>query len=242
MPQISIIIPTLNEEALLPGILKQIANYAKMNKTKIEIIIADGGSTDNTYTISKEYSDTIFIDYDEKQTIAKARNSGARFAAGDILVFLNADIRIENIDTFFEEIHWFAEQQNYTAMTCPITVFPEEETNSDKRIHTLLNRYFHSLNTIGMGMGRGECQIIKKDVFWDVNGNNETLTAGEDFDLFTRLRKKGKILFNKKIRIYESPRRYRKIGYGKVILSWFKNSSSIVLCKKSISKKWEAIR
>jgi len=98
------------------------------------------------------------------------------------------------------------------------------------------------LNSVGMGMGRGECQVVRKDIFNKVGGNRENLTAGEDFDLFKRIRRHGKILFAKELCIYESPRRYRKIGYWNVTALWFKNSVSVVLKKKSLSREWEQVR
>ena len=56
-------------------------------------------------------------------------------------------------------------------------------------------------------MGRGECHILSKKMFEELGGDNEEFAAGEDFDLFARLRKKGKIRFLKSSLIYESARR-----------------------------------
>ena len=54
---------------------------------------------------------------------------------------------------------------------------------------------FKFLNFIGIGMARGECIIIKKSIFDELNGFNSLLAAGEDFDLFYRVSKKHKTLF-----------------------------------------------
>ena len=75
-----------------------------------------------------------------------------------------------------------------------------------------------------------------------MNGYNELLAAGEDFDLFKRIRKTGKILFERNLVIYESPRRYRKIGHFKILLTWLVNSFYILIVKKSKSQNWNAIR
>ncbi len=69
-----------------------------------------------------------------------------------------------------------------------------------------------------------------------------SLSAGEDFDLFKRIRKHGKILFANNLCVYESPRRYRKLGYSGVTWSWIKNSISIIFKNKSLSKEWEQVR
>ena len=62
-----------------------------------------------------------------------------------------------------------------------------------------------------------------------MNGYDETLTAGEDFDLFRRIRKADSIRFLSGGIIYESPRRYRKFGYRGVVWSWFKNAVALCL-------------
>jgi predicted glycosyltransferase involved in capsule biosynthesis len=98
------------------------------------------------------------------------------------------------------------------------------------------------LNFIGMGMGRGECQIVLAEYFKKVGGYNSALTAGEDFDLFRRLAKIGKIKFAKDILVYESPRRFRKYGYLRILMSWLLNSISVMFYNRSVSKDWEAVR
>ena len=57
----SIIIPTLNEEKALPKLLEQLSDKKYKNKYSYEIIISDGGSTDNTLTIADQYTDKIII-------------------------------------------------------------------------------------------------------------------------------------------------------------------------------------
>jgi predicted glycosyltransferase involved in capsule biosynthesis len=127
-------------------------------------------------------------------------------------------------------------------MACNVKVFPEEEIFADKIFHTFYNTYFRILNNMGVGMGRGECQVIRKDVFNKLCGYNEKLAAGEDFDLFKKIRKYGKILFATEICVYESPRRFRKFGYRGVTFSWMKNSLSVIFRNKSLSKEWEQVR
>jgi glycosyltransferase involved in cell wall biosynthesis len=239
----SIIIPTLNEDKLLPGILAQLNNKLLREKYSYEIIISDGGSTDKTLEIAGRLADRIICaDKKDVQTIAFGRNNGAYNSNGDVLIFLNGDVLIQDPFMFFEYIENKFLNSNYLAMTCKVNIAPVEETLVDKLFHGFYNSYFSMLNSVGMGMGRGECQVIRKDIFNKVGGNRENLTAGEDFDLFKRIRRHGKILFAKELCIYESPRRYRKIGYWNVTALWFKNSVSVVLKKKSLSREWEQVR
>ena len=242
MVKISVIIPTLNEEKLLEKTLSQFTDEIK-NKFRIEIIVTDGGSTDKTLSIAKKYSANVVENSSHlKQNISIGRNCGAEKASGAILVFLNADTQIQNVELFFSEMQTTLQKENVVGMTSFVRVNQEEEIFSDKLFHTFFNYYFWFLNVIGIGMGRGECHILSKKMFEELGGYNEEFAAGEDFDLFARLRKKGKIRFLKSSLIYESPRRYRKFGYGKILALWFRNAFSVLFLKKSHSKEWEVIR
>jgi len=238
----SIIIPTLNEEKLLPNILNQLSANGLKEKYGFEIIISDGGSSDNTLKIAEKHADRIVNNSGKLRTIAKGRNDGANVAKGEILIFVNGDILFENLEDFFRYVDTKFVPSEYSAMTCKVKVFPEEETKGDRIFHGFYNSYFKSLNKLGMGMGRGECQVIRKEVFDKVGGNHEHLTAGEDFDLYRRIKMCGKILFVDELCVFESPRRYRKLGYFNVTFSWLKNSVSVVLKKKSLSVEWEQVR
>ena len=239
----SIIIPTLNEEKLLPNLLSQLTKDKLMEEYNCEIIVSDGGSKDNTVGIAVTHSDTVKVhSLQTKQNIAAGRNEGARYANGEILIFINGDILFKNVSSFFDFLNKKFLLSKYSAMTCKVKVFPDEEKFSDKLFHSIYNTYFRLLNDFGLGMGRGECQVVRKNVFQDVGGYNESLAAGEDFDLFRRIRKTGKIFYANDMCIYESPRRYRKIGYNGVSWSWLVNGISVLFKNKSISKEWEQVR
>jgi glycosyltransferase involved in cell wall biosynthesis len=239
---ISVIIPALNEGKYISLILSQFTKEIR-NKFNIEVIVSDGGSTDNTAEISRKYTDMVILNESgHRQTIAEGRNIGAQQARGDILFFINADTSIDKIEFFFESILKEIERPGISAITCKVQVFPNEENLSDKIFHTFHNAYFAALNYIGVGMGRGECHILKREMFFRAGCYNEKIIAGEDFELFTRLARIGKIKFMRNLRIFESPRRYRKYGYLRIMASWFRNCVYIVLFKKSIPEEWEVIR
>lgn len=239
----SIIIPTLNEEKLLPDLLKQLTNPELTSIFSFEIIISDGGSNDNTLKIALNYADIIIVHTNDKlQSIAAGRNEGAKHATGDILFFLNGDIRIDEPLKFFNFVRNYFENSSYLAMTVFVSIFPEESNKMDRVFHFCFNHYFKWLNNFGIGMGRGECQIVRKEIFDEVKGYNDDFVAGEDFELFRRIRKKGDILYTGKIRVFESPRRFRQRGYFAVTWLWTKNGFSVLLKKRSISKIWEQVR
>jgi rSAM/selenodomain-associated transferase 2 len=84
--RISVIIPVLNEEKNLPGTLS-----ALMALRPDEIIIADGGSTDRTRVICKQFGLNILSTPPGR---ARQMNQGALKATGDVVLFLHADTRL----------------------------------------------------------------------------------------------------------------------------------------------------
>jgi glycosyltransferase involved in cell wall biosynthesis len=238
----SIIIPALNEEKIIQQVLFQFDEIIKKDYG-LEIIVSDGGSKDKTIDLVDHTVDKVIIHKENfKQNIARGRNQGARNSLGDVLIFLNADTLISDLNVFFDSVKRILENNSIVAIACPVKVFPEEEILVDKIFHFCYNNYVRLLNKFFMGMGRGECHIIRRNNYFNIGGYNEKLAAGEDFELYKRLRKTGKIHYLKNCVIYESPRRYRKFGYMKVFSEWLLNSFSIFLFKRSISKDWQEVR
>ena len=245
-PLVSVIIPVYMEEKILEKTLSVYTEELR-RKYHVELILSDGGSTDKTVEIAKKYADKVVVHKEKRrQTIAEGRNKGAEVANGDILVFINGDTVPANPEYFFEFISGISDKnskyKNSAALACTVSVAPEEKLFKDTLFYTVHNFYVRVLNKIGLGMGRGECQIVTADTFKKVKGYNSELTAGEDFDLYRRISKIGKVDFVKEIVVLESPRRFRKFGYIRIISSWIINSLSVMFLNRSVSKEWEAVR
>lgn len=242
MPRISVIIPTLNEEKLLPGMLAQFKPDI-LRAHDIELVVSDGGSTDRTVEIARTCAHTVVENKDGvRQTIAMGRNRGAECARGDILVFLCADTQVADPSVFFTVVSEEVMKPGIAALTCTVTVSPDVETLADRMYHGFYNWLFAMMNRVGMGMGRGECHIMRRRVYEQAGGYAESIVAGEDYDLFSRLERIGRVKFLKELRVYESPRRYRYYGYGRVTASWFMNFLSVFFLKRSLRREWKAIR
>jgi glycosyltransferase involved in cell wall biosynthesis len=240
MGKISVIIPTLNEEKLLGGMLEQ---FALLRSHAIELVVSDGGSTDATLAIARKYAHILVENRDGKrQTISIGRNRGAERATGDVFVFLAADTLFENAVTFFSVIEKEIANPSIAALTGSVSVYPAEERRIDRAYHGFYNWLFFMMNRVGMGMGRGECHIMRRDVFEKVHGYAEDIAAGEDYEIFQRLKKVGEVKFLRELRIFESPRRYRRLGYLRVTGAWFLNFLSVFFLGRSVRKEWKPIR
>ena len=95
-PDLSVIIPTLNEGQSLPRLLKELAAQQGLS---LDIIVADGGSADSTTDHCLEFSQKNDISLRLLQTSAgrgHQQNYGAQAATGDELLFLHADTYLED--------------------------------------------------------------------------------------------------------------------------------------------------
>lgn len=245
-PKFSIIVPVFQEEKIIESHLTLFTEQLR-KEFNFELIVSDGGSTDNTAIIAEKYADIVVVhSSDERQTISQGRNRGADVASGEILVFLNVDSVPADLNKFISIILEFADKKgkygDCAALACNVNGFPDEVLLKDKIFYLLHNNYVNFLNLIGLGMGRGECQIVRSNTFKEVGGYNDNIVAGEDFDLYRRISKISKVRFDKNVLVYESPRRFRKYGYIKTIFFWILNSLTVWWFGKSVSKEWEAVR
>ena len=86
--QLSIIIPTYQEAGLIEATLEPLQS---MREQGVEVILADGGSTDDTVAVATPMIDKVVI---SSKGRARQMNAGADVAIGDWLLFLHADTRL----------------------------------------------------------------------------------------------------------------------------------------------------
>ena len=108
LPTISVIIPTFNSERTLETCLKSIVNqdYPRRN---LEIVVADGGSTDRTLEIAEEYADKVVMN--PLRTGEAGKAVGARNAAGDLLAFIDSDNVLPRRDWFRRMVEPFEDPE-----------------------------------------------------------------------------------------------------------------------------------
>lgn len=102
---ISVIIPVYNEEANIMNTLHAIYSNTALPD---EVIVADGGSTDNTVQCIREYFPQVTIVDNPEKNAASGRNAGIQHAKGEIIAFTDGDCIvskrwIENISNAFND-------------------------------------------------------------------------------------------------------------------------------------------
>ncbi len=85
---LSIIIPVLNEQALIVPCLQALQYLRDCGH---ELIVVDGGSTDQSAVLAEPYADKVYV---SAQGRALQMNVGASKAAGSLLLFLHVDTRL----------------------------------------------------------------------------------------------------------------------------------------------------
>ncbi|MGH8479847.1 MAG: TIGR04283 family arsenosugar biosynthesis glycosyltransferase [Gammaproteobacteria bacterium] len=92
-PRLSIVVPCLNEEAV---IVEALTALDPLRRRGTELILVDGGSSDETLALAGPWVDCVLTGLPGR---ARQMNTGAGEARGDILLFLHADTRLpQNAD------------------------------------------------------------------------------------------------------------------------------------------------
>ncbi len=221
----SVIIPTYNEEKYLPILLENIPK-------DIEIIIADNFSTDKTREIAKNYQCNII----NGGLPGEARNRGARVSSSSWIIFFDADVKIDK--DFFTKLD--TELKKNTCIGATTLVRPLSNNLFDKLYFMFSNvciylfQYFKPL-------AHGFIIIVNKKKFLSINGFDESLNMGEDFDLSSRLSKLGKFKVLRNISVYVSMRRFDKEGRLTLLWKYTLSTLNFFFRKKKLKKtvyKW----
>ena len=198
---ISIIIPTLNEEKLLPRLLGNIKNQTYKD---YEVIIADANSTDRTREIAREYG-CIVVD---GGLPGVGRNNGSKVAKGDFFIFFDADVTIT--PKFLE--NGFKEFQRRYLEVASADVSADSLSEKDyKAAFNLYNAYVHYSQYFSP-VALGVFIMITRRLFFRIKGFNEKIKLGEDYDFVERAGKLAKFRVLKSVDVKISLRRMEKEG------------------------------
>lgn len=212
---ISIIIPTLNEEKYIGVLLDSLV--AQSDKG-FEVIVCDAGSTDKTGKVVQKYTDKLDVKFIQspQKGVSHQRNYGASKARYDYLMFIDADGYVK--PEFLARLKLYIDKHPKTDLVVTWAL-----PLSSKRLYRSL---FHMYNLLFMEMLQklrpvvhlGGFIFVRRPVFNTVGGYDPTKVLGEDHDFIGRV-------FNNKFKVkvltrpvmYTSVRRIEKDGWVKYV-------------------------
>lgn len=199
LPSISVIITTKNEEKNIEDCIKSIKNQT-YPREKIEIVVVDNNSTDNTVKIAKEFTDKVYNKGPERSA---QRNFGVQKAKGKYILYLDADMILSK-DVISECVKK-CEEGNFIALYIPERIV---SLPTNKSVDNFFNRRNHSYNLRNQpflirvrDFERSfynatviDCvRFIRKDKFLEIGGFDLSLTGPEDWDFDRRIKEIGKV-------------------------------------------------
>ena len=194
--KISIIIPVLNEAAIIEDTLCQLRLSSEE-----EVIVVDGGSRDRTVSLAQAQGAKVIC-----ATLGRAHqmNRGAAVATGEILLFLHADTRLPpNYATLVRDVA----SRKTVAGAFQLKI--DGKGRSLRLVERMVNGRSRFLN-----LPYGDQAIfLKADLFREMGGFTH-LPIMEDFEFVRRLQRRGRITIVPAA-VLTSGRRWQKFGVFK---------------------------
>lgn len=196
---ISVVIPAYNEEQLLP---KTISALLELDRKPDEILIVNGGSTDQTVAIA-EHMGTRVITVAHRG-IGFARQQGVLAAKGDIVAFTDADTVVPK--------HWLTTIEQTLQKPNVSGVFGSFRVTDGKPFYRfLINIYQPILNQIlywfGIYMAAGQNIAFIKTKAIEAGGFPAEYKIAEDVEMAHRLKKVGHVVYLPRLIVTSSGRR-----------------------------------
>ncbi len=203
---ISVVVPAFNEGGYLGETLASL-NRAKAflqdeGRSSAEIIVVDNDSDDSTADVARALGAAVARE--TQHNVAKVRNSGAKLSQGDVLIFVDADTIVP--DKLLSRI-----VEAMSDATC-LGGAVDTDYRPAKLTVKIYLRFWRILGKL-TGMAQGATQFCRRDLFFALNGYDETLFMGEDVDFHWRLkriakRQKASVVSIEDLRVVPSTRRF----------------------------------
>lgn len=194
---VSIIIPTYNGAGKIHYLLDSLKNQSFSN---FQIIVVIDGSTDNTIEIVNHYKnqfEKLEYVYQENGGRAKVRNTGAKSAPGELLIFLDDDLIVSKDCIQMHYQHHLNHQRSILTGSAIEEIKDNgKESNKFKQflsykwIKKLEGHESEPLTAKNIFVTAANFSIRKSD-FLNLNGFDERLKDAEDFDFAVRAFKAG---------------------------------------------------
>jgi glycosyltransferase involved in cell wall biosynthesis len=229
--KISVVIPALNEEKYLPRLLQSLAEQTRRD---FEVVVVDGSSQDKTVEVARSFGAKLpglSVLVSPKRSVPLQRNLGARATRGEWLVFLDADSQVQPY--FMERIEAFIKETQPKLFTSWFR--PDSDGASDAVFALIANMFVEGSKMVHRSMAPGPLTVVRRDTFELVDGYDEALTFGEDYDLTERLTARGIELRILRETLYVlSLRRVRKDGKLRTIGFYGYAGMQVLLTKRNL--------
>ena len=203
---LSVVIPAFNEERYLGETLASLKQarvlLERERGIQVELIVVDNNSDDSTADVARAQGATVITE--PPHNVAKVRNTGAKTCHGDVIVFVDADTLVP--DALLVRI-----ADAMSDETCFGGAMDTEYRPTKLAVRIYL-QFWRVIGTL-TGMAQGATQFYRRDIFFALDGYDETLFMGEDVDLYWRLKKLAKrknahVALIEDIRVRPSTRRF----------------------------------
>jgi rSAM/selenodomain-associated transferase 2 len=199
MYKYSIIIPSLNEEKFLPQVLTNLQKFAE----ELEIILSDGGSTDNTTKIAENLGAKV---YSGKKGKGMQMNKAAQNSIGEILIFLHADTYLPDDALYLINKFFFAGKIDIATFQMKF-----DSENLLMKIYSWFTKFDSIFTSFG-----DQVIIVRRNFFNEIGGF-PNLPIFEDVEFFRKARKT-KTIYKLPSFVTTSARRFEKKGILKTQL------------------------
>ncbi len=203
--KISVVIPALNEERLLGGLLRDLS---AQSRPPDEVLVVDAGSEDATVAVAEGFPFVEVVH--SAPPVAVGRNAGGRRAVGEVVFFIDADARLSG--AFLERFLADFERRGLD-VACPL-YHPHDSTRAVEIFHDVFNlvtRAFQGLSPSGAGV----CIAVRGEVFRNSAGFDPFFKF-DDIELVRRL-SRGRRFGIVEEKIFLSDRRYREQGFARTV-------------------------
>lgn len=226
---ISVIVPTLNEEKYISKCLNSLKNQDF--KGGYEVIVVDGGSFDRTMEVAKSLADkTVLL---PKAPVGAARNLGVKIAKGDVVAFIDADTIAS--DQWLNNIQEaFASFDRPVGVTGPTLTY--EGGKLDRLAYKIATEWIQKLSLLmGIPHVAGFNCAYLKEPFLKCGGFDENKRLSEDLVLSLKMRSEGRIIYNKNVLAYTSLRRVKHYGYPYLLTFYLMNDIFFFLSNRTLN-------